>query len=266
MEKQERIMKVVIVLFLMGPFYGKAENPCSKDHENLKLKASITNIWSEKNIKYVELEIKNNGSSQSSLKYLMVGAPCGYILNVSNSQEWPVQLHILDKATGIYGFKLTNVALAALESQQIIKVSFSISYKGDYCSGLFENWYPRIAYNYGSTIINETLCLEKRDIPEHIDFNVLESYAQGSNFTINTFTDPEDSETTIDFVAHESQRITLELFTTSGLKVSILFIGHTKKGIHNQITFNNRILPERSYIYRISSAVDELYGKLVFPE
>jgi hypothetical protein len=236
------------------------------DDESTNLKATIIRSWGDGKTKNFELQIRNVGNSQSRLKYLMVGTPCGDIRSVSNMLKWPGQPNILDKATGIFGIKFTNNTATVLQPQQTIEISFSIYYEGDYCSGLLENWRPRIAYNFGSAIINETMSMENREIPVGIDFENLESFASGAKFAINTFTNAEDSETTIDFVTHENERVTLELFSKSGVKTIILFIGHTKKGINNLITFNNRILPERSYIFRLSTDENELFGKLVFPE
>lgn len=253
---------------LMAALFLVATNPTQAlDNERLhssKMEANVLDVESHGNLKTYTLTIENK-NADAPIHYFMVGVPCGKVSEVSHSKNWPVRLEFMDKATGLYGMRFDAAGGYRLKPAEKMTVSFTISFAGEYCSNLMETWHPKIAYNFDSFIIKETIDADQKDIPEHIDFQSLQSRAIHETVEVSAYTNPEDLETTIEVVAKLDDQIKIEVFNTAGLKVSTLFIGQMDEGIPNLITFNSRIFPDKNYIFRLRSSEADLYGKLIFP-
>lgn len=225
------------------------------------IQAQILSVNHDQNVKHYTIKISNDASAK--LSQVIIGLPCGKLSNIKISENWPYHLEVLDKETGIYGFKFLNSAKTQ-QSKEIL-LDFDILALGDYCESIMETWRPKIAYKYGNQIITDTLETKSRDIPDDILFDKLHVDTQSDEFEVKAYNDEQTAEAVFDVISNESDQIKLEIYTTTGKKISTMFIGAVKKGIRNLITFSYNAFPENKYIYKLTSSYTELYGKLIFP-
>jgi len=199
----------------------------------------------------------------NNLNSIVIGLPCGKIVNFTNSGNLPVKFDVLDSRSRIYGFRLSNHNKLNLTDK--LEVIFEINAQGDYCTNLFETWRPKIAYNYAGKLYQQTLSNTNSDIPSTVITRNLPAAVENENLHVDAYLDQNNKETIFDILSKSSQNISVEIYNTLGIKISTMFIGQVKKGIRNFITFKYDVLPDTNYIYKISCASGDMYGKITLP-
>lgn len=252
---------VLSLLFLNFNFLSASDKLDNNSFAPLQLKFFSKEI----SINTYQYKIEINTDQIAQLNSITIGLPCGKISKMNNSENWPVRYDVLDRQSGIYGFKLSNNKGGKPSKSMVI--SFEITALGDYCQNIFETWRPKLAYRYGGKVYQETLASEKTDIPlSSIDLATLSNTVNDEHIEISAYNDEETHETIFDVISQKSEEISLEIYNTSGIKISTMFIGKLKEGIRNFITFNYDVLADRHYIFKLSSSTGELYGKLNLPK
>lgn len=259
----KKLIKTHIALFLLITNINFASaNSDFEDNSFAPLQMKFFSKEISLNKYQYTIEISNDQTAQ--LNSITIGLPCGKLSQMKNSESWPVKYDVLDKQSGIYGFKIINNSTS--KQSNSIEISFEITALGDYCQNIFETWRPKLAYSYGGKVYQETLASAIRDIPSAINFASLNSAVIDETIEISTYNDEGTQETIFDVISNKSEEICLEIYNTSGIKISTMFIGKLKEGIRNFITFKYDVLADKKYIYKLSTSSCELYGKMILPK
>jgi hypothetical protein len=199
----------------------------------------------------------------NDLNSIIIGMPCGKIINFDNSANLPVKFDVLDDRSRIYGFKISNYNKIRLNNT--LEIIFEINAQGNYCSNLFETWRPKVAYIFAGKLYQQTLSNSISDIPSTILLQDLPEEVKNDELSVDAYLDKNNKETIFDILSKSSQEISVEIYSGVGIKISTMFIGQVKKGKRNLITFKYEVLPDTNYIYKISSASGDMYGKIIIP-
>lgn len=124
-----------------------------------------------------EIDVTYSGDCESALSHYTVAIPtCGSVSNITNTENWNIEMTDPDPTTGLIGFKIDDISnFGESEGPSSFKVFFTLCGDADDCEEL-NCWSPTVAYKAGQCVTYDTLEIQCHKLEASIEKQDLSCY------------------------------------------------------------------------------------------
>ncbi|MCU4177180.1 SprB repeat-containing protein [Carboxylicivirga sp. N1Y90] len=189
-----------------------------------------------------EAVIKTDGSCRYDLSHLTVQIEEGNMSDIYNSKGWKTEQNSKDPTTGIYGFKLDDIANFGKKDKNQFELSFTICNSNEAQTSFV------VAYKAAQCVSYDTI---------YFDANIAELPE------INSFPNPFTDMAQIEFTPTDNEHVELNIYDIQGNLMEQLFKGEVQKDVKYQFNFKPDNSSSNIFFYHLIYSDEIKQGKLL---